>query len=286
MRPQILLLFTVILLASGCMSEDPRYEQSFQSLVNTSDNSSFHVTYAVSGPEIEDKIEINVHRKNGREKFRAVRETSGGTVIEESYSLENRTVSCYTSPSPRGGSTRCTVGESDGIYTFLNPDRWTVNKINRSTTENISSRECRKFSTLLEVEGQILDPGTELKADICLDTEKGFISKMNVSSDRSPVDFEVENFSSEVSEKDLGLPRAVGIDGHCTDSYDVELTPLKDVNEAVLSVNGENKTVTLPERFETQFYSIPQDHLDVGENTITVYTDEGNQDRYCYRRPE
>lgn len=286
MRPQILLLFTVVLLASGCMSGDSGFEQNFQSLVNTSDNSMFHVTYAVSGPEIEDEIDITVYRKNDREKFRAVRETPGGTVIEESYSLENRTVSCYTSPSPRGGSTRCTVGESDGIYTFLNPDRWTVKDINSSGTGNISGRECKKFSTILEVDGQILDPDKELEGDICLDTEKGFVSRINVSSDRSLAGFEAKKYSGEVSENELDLPRAVGIDGHCTDSYDVELTPLKDVNEAILSVNGENNTVSLPERFETQFYSIPQDQLDVGENIITVYTDEGTQARYCYRRPE
>lgn len=284
-KTRIFLLLTLVLLASGCISGDSESDESFQGLLNSSENSSFGVSYSVSGPAIEDGIVIDIYRSNDLRHLKAVRETPGGTVISEVYELENNTVSCYTSPSPGGGTEVCTVGYRDGIYNFLNTDKWNVTGVNRSGTENISERACKAFSTDIKVRGQSLRLEEVFDADICLDQEKGYVSAMNISSEERLVDFRVQNYTEKVPEDRLTLDRVVEVVTHCTDSRDVEITPMRQLEEAVLSVNGENRTVSLPEKFETEFYQLPERDLKTGENTIAVYTEEGSLTRTCYRRP-
>jgi len=284
MRQKTVLLILITLIASGCTStentETP--EQKMQELVNQSENTTYQVKYRVTGPEAPENTEITVKGLEGGEVYTVDRETPGGTVSTKAYVLEEKTVVCGTDPSTE--SVSCTVGEGEVIQKMLQIEKWTLENLTYTGEKNISGRSCQAFSASIEKAERKGLTSTETDLGFCLDSANGFPSSIEVIGDGTILNFKAENVETG-NGGELELPKALGVVPHCTDSYEIDLTPLKQVEEAEIELNGYSKIVRLPERFETQSYNIPEQKIDEGENNITVRTGGEISHTICYRRP-
>ncbi|AOV94899.1 hypothetical protein AQV86_03160 [Nanohaloarchaea archaeon SG9] len=284
MRQKTVLLILITLIASGCTStentETP--EQKMQELVNQSQNTTYQVKYTATGPEAPENTEITVKGLEGGEVYTVDRETPGGTVSTKAYVLEEKTVVCGTDPSSE--SVSCTVGEGEVIQKMLQIEKWTLKNLTYTGEKNISGRVCKAFSASAEKAERKGLTSTETDLDFCLDFANGFPSGIEVIGDGTILNFTAENVETNTG-GELELPKTLGVTPHCTDSYEIDLTPLKQVEEAEIELNSYSKIVRLPKRFETQSYNIPEQKIDEGENNITVRTEGEISHIICYRRP-
>ena len=284
MRQKTVLLILITLIASGCTSTENTKtpEQKMQELVNQSQNTTYQVKYRVTGSEAPENTEITVKGLKGGEVYTVDRETPGGTVSTKAYVLEEKTVVCGTDPSSE--SVSCTVGEGEVIQKMLQIEKWTLENLTYTGEKNISGRSCQAFSASVEKAERKGLTSTETDLDFCLDSTNGFPSGIEVIGDGTVLNFKAENVETGTG-GELELPKALGVVPHCTDSYEIDLTPPKQVEEAEIELNGYSKIFRLPERFETQSYNIPEQKIDEGENNITVRTGEEISHTICYRRP-
>jgi outer membrane lipoprotein-sorting protein len=282
---RITAILLLVLIASGCTGSSTTEQTSsekLEGLMNESERTTYNVKYAVSGPEAPENTNISLQGLENGEKYVFGRGTPGGDVVTTAYVLENNTVTCTDEPSTGGLS--CSVGEGRAIQKMLQIEEWNMEDISYTGQQEVAGRMCERFSASVE---NALSQGitaTGIDIVLCLDSEKGFPSSIEITAEGTLFNFtavEVRNGT----DKGLELPQPVGIVPHCTDSHEIDLTPLKQVEEAEISLNGYSKVVELPERFERGVYSIPEQRIDQGMNNITVRSGGETKHRICYRRP-
>lgn len=282
---RITAILLLVLIASGCIGSSTTEQTSsekLEGLMNESERTTYNVKYAVSGPEAPENTNISVQGLENGEKYVVGRGTPGGDVVTTAYVLENNTVTCTDEPSTGGLS--CSVGEGRAIQKMLQIEEWNMDNLSHTGQQEVAGRTCERFSASVK---NALSQGitaTGIDIDLCLDSEKGFPSSIEITAEGTLFNFtavEVRNGT----DKGLELPQPVGIVPHCTDSHEIDLTPLKQVEEAEISLNGYSKVVELPERFERGVYSIPEQRIDQGMNNITVRSGGETKHRICYRRP-
>lgn len=210
------------------------------------------------------------------------RNTPGGEIVTTGYGLEDTTVTCTDEPSIGGLS--CRVGGEEAIQKMLQIDEWSMENLSYSGEGEVNGRSCEQFSASVQnaLSQGITETGVDI--DFCLDSKKGFPSSIEVSGEETILVFTAVEVESGTDES-LELPQPLGVVPHCTDSYEIDITPLKQVEEAEVSLNGYSKVVELPERFERGVYSIPEQRIDEGTNNITLRSGGETQHQICYRRP-
>lgn len=285
MNKRIAALMLPIIIASGCTASNTQEPQErMEGLINASDNATYNVRYSVSGQEAPGNANISVQGLENGEKYLVARETPGGEIVTTGYVLEDTTVTCTDEPSTGGLS--CRVGGEEAIQKMLQIEEWSLENISYKGGRDVSERSCEQFSASVENSLNQGITGTGVEIGFCLDSENGFPSSIQVSSGDEE---DLLDFSAIEVETDTGgvleLPQPLGVFPHCTDSFEIDLTPLKQVEEAEISLNGYSKVVELPERFEKGVYSIPEQRIDEGTNNITISSGGETQHKICYRRP-
>ena len=284
MKKRITAIFLLTLITSGCTGSNTTEQspsEKVEGLINASESTTYNVEYAVSGPEAPENTNISVQGRENGEKYVVERETPGGEFIMTAYVLENNTVACSDEPST---GLSCSVGSEEALQKMLQVDEWNMENISYTGQQEVAGRSCEKFSASVENPLSQGITATGIEIDLCLDLEKGFPSSIEISAEENLLNFTAVEVESGTGQG-LELPQTIGVVPHCTDSYEIDLTPLKDVEEAEISLNGYSKAVELPERFERAVYSIPEQRIDQGTNNITVSSGGQTQHMMCYRRP-
>lgn len=290
MKKKALLLISV-LLASGCISsssETPSAQERFTGLSNLNETSTYTVQYSLTGSGTDySGVNVSISNFKEGERFVVERETPGGDRITRIYTVDNRTISCSAGLSRQHAS--CSLEGDEALHSMLQLDNWNLQDFNISDQVSIAGRTCQGFTARPQNTRTLgLDSSpAQTQLQLCIDTEEGYTAQLRVENSRnneSLLEFAAEKVETGL-EKDLELPRSVAIVGHCTDSYEIDLTPLKEVEEAQITVNNYTETVDLPERFQKGVYSVPEENIHTGINDITVTAGETTQNSTCYRRP-
>ena len=282
MGEKTVLLITVVFLASGCIEGQNTDPEGFEELKEKKDSATFRIDYSFTSEK--DSANISYFNLEGREKYASSRDTPGGLFEDRTYLLNESAVTCSEEPSPQGRRTHCKDALSDRSYRMLQLDKINLQQVNYTGKDSFNGRKCEKYSASLGEEREALRRGESI--EICLDTEEGFISSLNITQgDRILSRFRAENVSDTVDRSEIELERPVGIFPHCTDSFEVDITTFKELDKAKISINGFNKTVNLPEQFETGVYSIPEENIEQGDNKLEIQVGGGVIEKSCYRRP-
>lgn len=290
MKAKILLLI-IVLLGSGCISsssEAPSAQETFKDLSNLGRVSTYSVKYSLTGSGTDySRVNISASKFQEGEKYEISRETPGGDRVTRIYMIENRTVSC--SAGLVGTYTSCSLEGDEALYKMLQVSKWNPQALKLSTTKNIKGRNCQQFIARPQITRKL---GLEQQPEntllkFCIDTEKGYTAHLQVENrqnNETVLEFNTEKIETNL-DQGLELPRSVAIISHCTDSYEIDLIPLEDVETAQITLNNYTETVELPERFQKGIYSVPEKSIQTGINDITVKAGDTTQNSTCYRRP-
>ncbi len=303
MNWKVAAVLALVVAVSGCSSfMDSRSPmQKFQDLSEERESSTYHVKYSLSMPALGEigsslsGIDIQLYNMDGKRKS-VVSSSLGTSSVTANYRIGNHTVTCEEGGLYSEGVS-CRMGESGEMDFTGSLLEGGVAEINYTGSRTIAGRSCEMF-TVVPNETEELDmsyTSGSVVMDVCLDSEKGYFallavnsstdSELGGSSSDTVLRMKVTEHDEKVSQSDLRIPVSVGVDSYCSssDSLDseVSITPFQDLDQATLSVNGENRSVKLRGRFEAKDVAISDEELVEGSNQIAVYTGDGKQTDSC-----
>jgi|GEM_PF-1955452 len=247
-------LIVSVLLVSGCVSLDSQVIQdgdasdqkslgeqpSFSEMVSRAEETTYHVeyTYEGTGPAIyagEPELFSN------SEVRRLWRPAEDSEFSNNLYYKDSLKISC---PDRENRRAECSLNPADEVpsvdlYSYRIDDL----NITKKGLKTHIGRDCY----LYRLKGEDF---TRSYVDMCLDSQKGFLSYMSMesnSSDRIIQDMQATTVDSDVSDEDVSLPIKAIPEISCGDE-ELKLTTTDYSGEVKFSINdAENRTVEIGE---------------------------------------
>lgn len=282
MRAELLVALIAVLISSGCAGSSPAESKKDPEVEDILEgrNSTYNVSYSiVSGVGDVENNTLSFLIGDEDIFIRSERETPGGLFRTRTYVMEDGLVVCREEPSPGDADASCQVGDIPIEHLILLPDRW------NSSFEYVRYRDegCEDFRGSTNNLVRTFSPLDVENLTMCLEKDSGLLKEASLKTKRGSLRIKLEEKKPLTGKAGLNLERTVGIVGHCQGSNEVDLTSFEDLTTAVLSVNGNNRTVVLPPKFETRSARMPARFLESGENRIAVYAGGKKQVSICYR---
>ncbi|MFB6114926.1 MAG: hypothetical protein ABEK04_01430 [Candidatus Nanohalobium sp.] len=284
---KVLAVLVIVVLASGCSQNSlpENAAEGYDQLVDKRDNGKYHVNYKVkmkssSLPSQNINVNVDLYQFNGVQKIVGKTLSSYSSATKAVYRIDNNTVTCRESV----GTISCDSGSDANLFSLiLSPE---FSSFNYSGTGKFAGRKCKMFAVTPNMSSINPSSYSSLDMKACVDRRQGFISYMqiNISDSTGSVTLTIkaEAFDRNVGKENVKLPKALSVTTTCYSNPTVSITPLKPVNSAVLSVNGENRTVELGERFSEKKFDLSDSRVEDGSNDIKVYADGEKVEKNCY----
>ncbi|MFB6203997.1 MAG: hypothetical protein ABEK01_05895 [Candidatus Nanohaloarchaea archaeon] len=300
MESRVLTLFTLVIVASGCMHSSPPLsgmtpEEKYSELVSRSRNATYHVEYNVTFETggsnmmsgVLNSADVHLYSYRGDLKSRVTISVLGSAVVTSDYPIKggNASIQCQKITSLTSGSgLKCSVKYSQTSQLMATGPsssyRDQLEKINVSAghIKTIAGRECMQFDVTIPEEvinvSAVEGPS---HAGMCVDMEKGYMARMAVNMTmRSGLGrttdirlaFEATDYSPEVSESRVKIPRDLVVGLRCKDGLKVDIYSADYSGPLNITVNDGAESSTI-ESGELRTFNYTE-HMVDGTNSVNV----------------
>ena len=300
----LVFLGTVFVIAVAAQLLNMGPEQRFMVQMYDASRSTYHVEYDIEASGLGGLFTGAVERpelyaKRGESKF-----VFGvlGTTFASYGVFDNRTVTCTEGSVlglESGQDISCSASYSDYSVEEIRSGLENAS-VSIEGTETVAGRECRLyiFEDAEEVAGAMppeagLSNYPDSRLEVCLDSDKGYPATIRVVSNQSSelrsdeegpgreiLAIRAVDYSADVSDSVFEIPVDTSVSLGC-EPFHANITTFDYGGGAVVSVNGQNRTLDLPDDAMERMELETGDRVS-GLNRVEVYTDGRKSSDICY----
>lgn len=298
-------LAAAVMLA-GCTGQSSQRDSEtvFMDLVSQQQSSTYHVSYTADGTlrgdpgRVVSDMELNRYRYQGRPKSVVTVTASGRQWIDAAFRTQDRKLTCFdVAAVGESGDASFSCSLEDSEWQFI--DQFTDAKnfrLNLSGTREIAGRTCQAFTavptanTAFNIAGATKD-GNGMTITLCVDKAQGYLAYVSVnatstselSGEKTQNLFTLRAIShdTDVTADDVALPVSAIMDVYCDEEPHVRITPLEQLQQPELTVNGESLSWSGSAPFTPMNVSIPISALNKGTNNVTLSTGTEGRRKSC-----